>query len=79
MKIINDEEEMKKTLEQAKTNEWTRCPECNHLVEKVVTYTKTLCCAHYPCLHFLRVQIYIFIIPAWLQYNEMFVRHHLVS
>lgn len=37
MKIVNDEEELKKTLKKAEQNHWCRCPKCSRIVEKVVS------------------------------------------
>ncbi|CAO3655546.1 unnamed protein product [Mucor fragilis] len=34
IKILNDEEELKKTLREAKEKSWTRCPKCQNLIER---------------------------------------------
>ena len=36
MKIVDDQEELKKILDKAKESKWTRCPKCGHLVERMV-------------------------------------------
>ncbi|KAL9545112.1 hypothetical protein PS6_008410 [Mucor atramentarius] len=34
IRIVDDEEELKKTLQEAKERSWARCPKCHHLVER---------------------------------------------
>jgi len=37
---VDDEEELKKTLQEAKERSWARCPKCHHLVERKVDMAK---------------------------------------
>ncbi|KAI9485628.1 MAG: hypothetical protein EXX96DRAFT_625305 [Benjaminiella poitrasii] len=43
IKKVFDDESLKKTLKQAEINEWTRCPKCGHLIEKVDGCTSLRC------------------------------------
>lgn len=53
IKILNDEEELKKTLREAKEKSWTRCPKCQNLIERKVgmgSISYSLWCWLYPLL-----------------------------
>ncbi|KAF1801813.1 hypothetical protein V8B55DRAFT_1326639 [Mucor lusitanicus] len=43
IKILDDEEELKETLREAKEKSWTRCPKCQHLVERKNGCNTMLC------------------------------------
>lgn len=42
IKVFDDKEAEKKTLEEAKRCNWRQCPSCGHLVERTVINPKVL-------------------------------------